>query len=838
MTGSWREFLFALRQFRRSPGLAASVAITIGLGVGANLAVFALLADAFLPAAPYADASSLAVIENTGLYYYEGAIPEGLADPKVSGPDFEDLVARQHAFATVGGFADDHVAVMRGADRPRTVCRIFVAPTLFDVLQVQPVRGRLLARTDFADDAPGVALVTEGLWRSVLASDAGVVGRAITLDEQPFTIAGVLPTQVFDLLVPRKGLFDEGARDRCVVTPFARGRQGESESIIAYTRAHRDSPWLRVVGRLRPGMSLDRARAETSALGTELREENRALNRNRGLSVVSLEAWRTAGVSQLLLMLAIAAVLAFLVACANAAGLVLTDSVTHEPELAIRQALGAGPARLLRVVLVRSILWALPGAVLGLVFGMATLALVRWGASAGSTTLRTVHIGPLVLFAGLGLTLVAGLLAGALTAWTLRRRNLFDSLREAGQAASLGRRRSRTTKVLVAVQVAVAASLAIGSALLVRSMWNVVQTDRGFDIERGFVVQVRLPRSKYGDIKAQAEFYRQAVARIRALDGVTAAAVSVAPPLTNSSVALGGALEVETPAGRKAFERLSAQVVTSGYMDAVGLRLVRGRFFSPAEELSNAPVVVVDEAFCRAHLGGADPLASALHFGRDRLAIVGVVRDVRQATERESALAVRFREGGMAYMLFGRFGRPPAWSYLVVRAAGNPAQLTDAATRELLAVDPAACLDDPRTFAQLFASRVAERRRVLGLLGSFAAIVLLLTALSLTAALSQFVAVHSREIAIRLALGASRRRIVLLSSRQVGASVLVGLLLGAGGGLLIARALASQLFQVEPTDAPTIAAAVALLVALAIAAAAGPVWRASRVEPSSTLRAL
>lgn len=340
--------------------------MTIGLGVGPNLAAFALLHDAFFPPTPYHEAIRLAIVENRGLYYYEGNVPEGLESPMVSGPDFEDFLARQQVFEAVGAVVET-IAVMGGTDRPRTVSRVFVTPTALDALRPQLVRG---------------PLVTEGLWRTRLASDPAVIGRSITLDEQPFTIAGVLPDQVFGLLVPRRGLFDQGAHDRSVVTPLVRGRAGEGERSLAYSRTHRDAPWLRVVGRLGPGVSMERARTETAALATRLRAENPSANRSRSLQVVPLDRWRTADVRQLLLMLSLAAGLAFLVAVANAAGLMMTDSVKRQPELAIRQALGAGPAQLLRVMLVRSVLWSLPGAVLGYVFGVAALAFVRWSTSA------------------------------------------------------------------------------------------------------------------------------------------------------------------------------------------------------------------------------------------------------------------------------------------------------------------------------------------------------------------------------------------------------------------------------------------------------------------------
>ena len=835
--GLWREILFGLRQFRRSPGLAAGVALTIGLGVGANLAIVALLSDIFFPSTPYRDPSRLVMVENTGRYFFGGNVPEGLTDARLSIPDFEDVRAGQRSLSSVGAFADGHVSVLTGGERPRSVCRIFVTPGLFETLGAAVLRGRLLGPADFAPSAPPVAVVTDGLWHTALGSDPGATGRSVRLDEQPFTIVGIIPADAFGLLQPRERLLDEGRFDRCVITPLVAGTGGESEMLLNYVRTQRDSPSLRVLGRLRPAQTLASADAGLTSLAGHIREQNKATNAKRGLRAVSLDDWRTAEVRPLLLMLIVAAALAFLVACANAAGLVLTDTIGRQAELGVRQALGAGSAQLVIVVLVRAVLWALPGALLGLFFAAATLAAVRWGVSAGADQVAGVAFGPAVIGAGLALTLLAGLATGGVAAWTLRRRNLVDALREGAQTTSGGRRSHRVTFALVALQVAAATALTFGAALLVHSMWNVVSADRGFDIEKGFAVQVRLPRSKYPTSAANAEYFRRALTRLRALPGVASAGVCVSPPLTDTSVMLGGEMEVATPAGKKTFNRLSGQFVTPGYFESIGMRLVRGRFFSAADEQANAPVVVVDEAFCRTYLAGADPLASTLMFNR-ALSIVGVVGDVRQATERDPEHPSPVAVSGTAYLLYSQFGRPPSWSFLVVRAKGDPATLAGAVASELLLVDNLACLDDPRTFSQLFARKIAERQRILGLVGGFAGIVLLITALSLTSALAQFVASHAHDLAIRRALGASRVRVVAFTSRHLAAALGVGLAGGGAGSLWLGNALTSQLYGIVPWDPPTIAMAVAGLAVLALVAAAGPLWRASRVDPARALRAL
>jgi predicted permease len=833
----WRELLFGARQWRRSPGLATAVAVTIGLGVGSNLAVFALLRAAFVPPTPYADAAALVVVQNTGAYHYGGSLSQGLPSPRVSSPDLKDLEDQQRSFTGLAGI-DDGVAVMTGLDRPRSVCRILMTPRTFEVLRVKPLAGRVLSAADFAADAPGAAVLSSDLWQTRFGSDPGVIGRGVALDGQPFTIVGVVAEDAFGLLRQRTGLFQPGGRDRCVITPLVQQRSGESERILKYLSSQRDAPSVTAIGRLRPGVSIDQARSDLHDLGGRLRTAYPSTNRSRSFYAEPLDRWRTSEVQPLLLMLTAAAVLAFLVALANAAGLIVTETVRRQSELAIRQALGAGPSALLRVVLAHAVVWALPGAVLGFFFGLATLALVRWGSSAGGDRVADISMGPTIAVAGLVLTLLAGLATGGVASWTLHRHDVAQALREGGLTASAGRRRHRLTTGLVAFQLGAATTLAIGAALLVHSMWNIVSADRGFDLARGFFVQVRLPRARYRGPAEQVQYYQKVLRRVRALPGVLSAGVSASPPLSDTAVGLSGDLKIVSPAGSQDVDRLSAQFVTRGYLETLNVRLLRGRFFTEADEQTDAPVVVVDERFARRYVRKADPLASSLRFGRDALQVVGVVGEVNQATTRPTAASTRLDLTGMTYLLFPRFNGSPTWSFVVVRASGNLAAAGDAAVREMLTVDPEACLDEPRTFTRQFAARIADRRRTLSLVAGFAVIVLLLTAVSVSGALGQFVAVHARDIAIRLAVGASRRDILAITSRHLAVALSVGLVLGGAGGVLMARMLESQLYGVEAADPATIASAVAVLALLAVLAAAAPVWRACRVNPVMTLRAL
>jgi predicted permease len=674
--------------------------------------------------------------------------------------------------------------------------------------------------------------VTDGLWRTHFGEDRSIVGRHVRLDEQPFTVVGVLPSRVFSLLLRRRDLFDRGTLDDCVVTPIVRGLAGEAERVTESLRQDRDAPWLNVVGRLRPGMSPDTAQSELSHIAMALREQNPSTNQVRALRLVLFDAWRTAAIRPLLLMLSAAGALTFLVACAGVAGLLMTEAVRRAPEFATLYALGADRMQIIGAVLARSIVWSLPGALFAVVCANVTLGAITWGAAAGGEPLMNIRLSPAVLGASLVLAGLAGTASGGVVAWTLRRQNLAELLREGGQTTSIGGRRSRATTVLVALQVAAAIALAVGAALLLQSVRNLNAVDYGFELDRGFVVQVRLPRSTYPSSTQQAAFFQQALTRVRALPGVSAAGVSVSPPLTDTSVQLFGGLGVITPSGSQTFDRLSAQYVTAGYFEALAMKSARGRFFTIQDEQSPAPLAVVDEAFCRKYIGAADPLASTLTFGRTAFRIIGVVRDARHA------IATEAPDDGTAYLPFYGAHSTPTWNFLVVHASSDPAILAGSVVREVSLVDGSAILDDPQTFARLLAAKTEERRRILGLLGSFALIVVLLTAQSLTAAIGQFVTAHARDIAIRFAIGAERRHIVAVTLRGLALALIAGLTLGLAGAWFLGRALTNQLYGVTPSDPRTIASVLGLLIVIAVIAVARPLRHALRIDPILTIRGI
>ncbi len=831
-----REFVVARRQLRQARGAVTSLTIAIGLSVGANLAVFTQAYEVLAPASPFRDSANLIVIEHTGRY--SSTDDPDVSQSRLSQPDFRDLIQQQRTFTAIGAVEVPRLALMWGADRPRAVCRIFVLPHTLEVLGIVPTIGRAFGQADFESGAAGVVLLTEGVWRRSFAAELAALGRSIRLDEQPFSVVGIVPNDVAEMLQPRTRLFAADRNDFCVVTPLVPGTAGEAEGVMGYLRSEqgRNAPSLLVLGRLPAGVSRLDADRELSVIADRLRQQIPTRPHDFTLRAVHFHAWRTAAIRPLVLMLAVAAALTLLVACANAAGLLMAESVRRAPEFATRLALGATRGHLVRVVAARSLLWCLPGGLAGLVLANVILGVATWAGPAGGDPMDYTYVRQWLLFINGVLTAVVALTSGAAAVWALRGQDLSQSLREGAQTLA-GQPRRRAAMALLTLQVAAAVALAFGAGLLLRSLWILSTSDYGFDRQRGFVVDVRLPRSRYRSTREQLEFYGQALSRLRSLPGVAAAGLSSSPPLTESITTLSGSLKLTTPNEARTVERLHAQFVSSGYFEALGVKLLRGRTFSAEDEQAGGGAIVVDETFCSRFLAGSDPLGAVLWFGRDALRIVGVVGDTRQSVDVEPVSRMR-TDAGTVYLSLTQHARPPTWRFFVVRTSERPADVARAAVDAMMPLDPSAFIGDPKSFDDLIATKTAAQRRLSVLLGVMASIVLLLMAASVTAALSQLVTLRSREIAIRYCLGAGHHQIIGLTLKHVGVTLGGGLFLGVTAALLLSRALAHQLYGVRSTDAWTLACVLTICAVLSSLAAVGPLRRASRIDLPGTLRSV
>jgi predicted permease len=806
-----------------------SLALVVALGVGTTLAVTSVLHKVFFDAGPFTEVDGLVIVENIGVYQLSELDGDVVRAAIVSWPDYRDLQAQQRSFTGIGGLTRPARAIWDVRDRRRSVRRVSVEGDLFRLTGIRPVLGRLIDASDFRDDAAPVAAITASLWRRQLGADAGVLNGVIRLDGEPFTLVGVVPDEAVSLLRERKELFDYGEGNEYVIIPLVdrgeTGRQGEPR----LRDRRRNSPFVTAVGRLRPGVSIEAAQQDVAAVGRRLAEAFPTTNRGRGMSATTWSTWRTRSVEHMRPMLWGAALLAMLVAGVSGLGLVFADSIRRAPEMAIRHALGATPARLSRLVLARSVLWTLPGGLIALVLASVTLWWIDTSSSSGPGS--GLSISPLVIVAAAALTVFGGLALGIVGVWLLRRGDVTRGLSEAGQAISLGRGRGRAFGILLAVQVGASTSLGVVSALLMHSMLNVVRVDLGFDPERSFVVPISLPQGPGWTAARRLEFVGDSLERVRRVRGVEWAGVSDAPVLNPGAVTMTGAIAVEAPGERpKSLSHLVVQHITPGYLEALGMKVVRGRAFTQDDYRSNAPLMLASEAFCRMHIGSADPLLTRVRLGSQVVDVIGVVRDALQSGPTSASWET-------VYLL--QSSRRDVSAYFVVvspRGAGRDVMRDVVA--ELARADRDVVVDEARPLAALLWNTVSARHRTFRLVTLAALMVLLLTAFSVSGALGEYVESRRRDIAIRKAIGAGKRDVRVLLIRYLAFPCAAGVLLGCLGGWWLTRTLSSQLFGVDAADPLTISAAIVFELLFGVAAAAGPLSRANGVDAVEALRAL
>ncbi len=812
----------------RSPHVTVSIAIVVALGVGANVAVMSVLRDAIVGTSPYTDVDSLVVLENRGTYDLG---VRKVPTHELSWPDFQDLAAQQHVFFGIAGVTGLERTVWDSGGRRRSVQRVFVTRGLFRILGASARIGRTLSEADFDAGAPAALLVTASLWRAQLGSDPQAVGRVVHVDGMPFILVGVVDDDVMGSLRERKTLFERGDDSQCLVVPVVPGSGGQTERLLALRRENRNRPMLTLVGRLKAGSSLEDAQREVRVIAQRLAQQYPETNGERTADAVSLMEWRTREVRNVQPMLLAVAVLAWLAACASAAGLVLADAIRREPEMAVRHALGASRPKLVRLVLRRSLRWTVPGGLLGLALARMAVMWIAPGEGHGSVP---VHLSdPESVARTAGLTLLAGLVLGGIASWVLFRQDLALGLKEAAHTGLPSCRRRVVLGVVITFQMAAATSLGLVSALLIRSMVNIINIDLGFDTGQTFIVRVFLPEENYETSDAQSAFFDNALTQIRSLSNVAAAGMSNTPPLSRVVVTSGGDYLLEAPGlASEALGPLITQYVSPGYFESIGMHLSRGRGFSTDDYRAASPVIVVDEAFCQMHLPSVDPLTAGIRMDGALFHIIGVVRDVRPDGPTGDVRAT-------LYVL--RDKRQPRGSvgHFVVRPSRRATiQMMDQVVRTLVATDHRVVIDEPQMLETLLADTLAQRRRTLRMLVLASVVVFVLTSFSVSGALGEFVANKTSELALRKALGASSPETVLLLAKYVAGPWIAGLIMGCLGGWSLARTLSSELFGIAPADPATMVATVVCVFAVGLAAAVGPLTRAISIDPARALRAL
>ncbi len=792
---------YSFRTLRRDAALATFAILIIGLGVGASSTVFSVINALILRPLPFEAPDRLAWVANSTV--------EGLSGATIQVAHLQDLQSQSRSFSDVAGYFAFYGAdgdKLTGAGEPERLTGVPVTENFFQLLGVRPQLGRLFTAEECRFNGPGAVLLSHRLWERRFASDPNIVGRAITLNDTPVTVVGVLPAS-FDFAA----VFAPGSRID-LYRPFPLSEQ-----------TNRWGNTLSLVGRLKPGATVEAARAEVNAIAGRAEREHPERNGFRP-KVVALHDQVSGQLRSAMFVLACAIGLVMMIVCANLSNLLLARAATREKEIAIRVALGAGRRRLVRQMLTESLVLSLCGAAVGLLLAVGGTRLLSQLDAVRIPLLEQIRVDVFALGFTLLTAVLTGVLFGLLPAIRSSSLSLQTALKESSRGSSQGKRHGWIRSALVVSEVAFACVLLVGAGLLIRSFLRVLDVDMGFQPQSAGALRIDAGQ-QYSTQALRNSYFDEALRRVRDTPGVEATGLTDALPLT-------GNRSWNVSAKGKTYERENSpeafvRVVSDGYLRAMGIPLLAGRDFLPADNPSSPRVIIINETLARDLWPGEDPLGKIMIADGERQ-VVGVVRDVRHlALERES--------GGEMYIPFRQ--RQQGSFTLVVRGSHSLAGLASGVREALRPVDPNLPANEFRPIQDLVDRAVSPRRLVVLLLAGFASFALILASLGIYGVISYSVSQRKQEIGIRMALGASAGNLRTLILTQTLKLAAAGMALGLVASWLLGRTLQGLLFGVAPSDPMTFAAALVILMAVAALAGYLPAMRASRLDPVESLRA-
>ena len=800
-----QDLRYTARTMRLNPSFAIFVILIIGLGVGACTTIFSMVNALLLRPLPFTDAGQLVWISTLG--------DDRVAEWSIQVNHFLDLRAQTKSFSDLSAYSvafepGDDTLIIKG--RTERLSGLRVAQNLFPFLGVRPMLGRTFNSEECKWNAPGAALLSHGLWTRLFASDPNVVGQRVTLDKQPVTIIGVMPAG-FDFA----SVFIPGNHiDLFFPMPLV-------------PETNRWGNVLGVVGRLKPGVRLEQARAEFQTLAAQLEKQHPERNSLRPV-LASLSQHVTGRVQSALVVLAWAVGIVMLIVCANVANLQLARSAARQKEMAIRVAIGAGRRRLIRQMLTESLALACAGGVLGIILATAATRLLAGLDAFNIPLLSAVRMDAASLLFSVLIAVLSGLLFGIAPALQIQFSTVHDALKDSSRAATGSQRHIWVRNVLVVSEIVFACVLLVGAGLLTHSFLKVLDVSLGFQPERAATLRID-ENAGYSSIDQRNAFYNQVLERTRAITGVSAAGLAdVLPLVGDRSWQISAPGKYYEPGHYpEGFIRL----ITDGYFQAMGIPLRAGREISQQDTPATERVAVINETAARTFWSGQNPIGQILYtdggpgVGRR---VVGVVADVRHGSLE--------KEAGCEIYLPVRQRDDRTRVYLVVRSALPPSALAGALRAALHPLAPELSTTGVRTFEDVVDSAVSPRRFVVLLLSGFSVFALILAALGIYAVISYSVSQRTTELGIRMALGASAAELqsgVILRALQLA---MIGILIGSLVSWSLSRALGSLLFGVTATDPATFLATLLVLGAVAVLAGYFPALRVSKIDPMIALR--
>lgn len=811
-----QDLRYGARMLLKKPGFTFTVICTLALGIGANSAIFSVVNAVVLRPLPYADPARLVMVWETR---------PGNDRRYVAPGNFADWRAQAQSFEQLAGYAINGVNLTGHGEPERLGCAA-VTTNLFATLGVTALKGRTFVPEDAARQDGRVVVLSYGLWQRSFGADPNIVGQRLTLDGQSYTVVGVMPAGFqfpaeADLWLP--GFHD---------TPVAPAMAMQFPN--ANFPTSRDVHFSFVVGRLKPDAPLRQAQAEMDAIAARLAQQYRATNEGLGINIIPLHQQIVGRIEPVLFILLAAVAFVLLIACTNVANILLARLTQRERELAVRVALGASRPRLLRQMLTESLLLSFIGGLAGLLLGLWGVALFVKLSPGDIPRLDEVRLDWRLLAFSLLVSLATGIAFGLLPALQATRLDPQRALAESGTKVSGSPRQRRLRHLLVVCEIALAQVLLIGAGLLLISFAHLQAVKPGFNPHNLLTARLALPTEKYADDSRKTDFYNRLLERLQALPGVRSAALVMSLPLTDLTINRGFVVEGR-PQPRPG-ENISVdyQVISPNYFAAMEIPLLRGRAFTEADDADKPRVVIIDESMARKYFPAADPVGQRIALGDPNrqdswCTIVGVVDSVHYAS-------IDTLPAPTAYTPYRQDRESWARMAVVLRTSVEPASLTAAVRSAVATVDPDQPVTKVETMEQLMGEAVSRPRFIMLLLGVLATVALALAAIGIYGLLSYSITERTRELGIRLALGAPKRAVFKLVMGQGLLLTLLGIGIGLLAALALTRFLTDLLFGVSSTD-PLIFGLIALLLSIvALVACYLPARRAANVDPLIALQ--
>jgi putative ABC transport system permease protein len=806
-----RDIRYGLRMLAKTPGPTLVAVIALAFGIGANSAIFSVVNAVLLQPLRYKDPQHLVVIWETNL-------SKGILREQVSPPDYRDWSEQNRAFDRIAALRSQPSVLTGGSALPERVETALISPSAFELLGVKAAQGRIFLPEEAQPGHNRVAVLSHGLWQRRFGGDKGILGKAVTVDGNSFTIVGVAPAD-FRLLDTPSELW----------MPYTLDNKEENSN-------QRGFRTLRVIAHLKPGVSLEQAESDIASVAARIEQQFPDSNQGWSAKIVPLRDQLLGDIRPTLWTLVAAVVFVLLIACANVANLLLARAGSREKEIALRTALGANPARLARQLLTESVLLALVSGGLGLLLAMWSVSILQKFGPANLPRMSEIVVDWRVLAFTFGVSVLTGIVFGLAPAVASIKADLNSILKTSGRGNTGGRGRAQFRNALVVSEVAFCVVLLTGAGLLIQSFVRLQSVNPGFRSDHVLTMQIALPEARYSEWKV-ALFYKQLLERLQSLPGVEFAGTARNLPLSGADASLNFTVEnrpVEASANQP---RAKYRAASADYFKAMGIPLVRGRYFDRTDGEKTPGIVLINNTMARRFWPNEDPIGKRMKAGFDNsqwCTISGIVGDVKHTgldADINAEMYYQYLQVPPALMSFVE-----GTMTLVLRTNADPASMTASARNEVRKLDGDLAVFNVKTMDDLVAGSLSQPRFRTMLLGTFAAVALMLAAIGLYGVIAYSVTQRTNETGIRMALGAQKADILRLIVGQGMQLAGIGIGLGLAIALGLMRVMSKLLFGVTATDPLTFLATAALIFVVALAASTIPALKAIKVDPVVALR--